>query len=86
MASEDSGEAPVALQMAPARTPVLSLSNQNKHETIKMSAHALPAEHRAEARSGAGSAGRMARGMQMKRIRPSVLLQLLLHWKEIITQ
>ena len=45
MLSEGHGEAPVALQVAPARTPALPSQIKINSEAIKMSAHALPAEH-----------------------------------------
>lgn len=75
LASEESGEAPVALQVAPARTPALALSDQNKHEAIKMSAHALPAEHGLRLGVGLGAPRGWQEGCRAREERPSVLLQ-----------
>lgn len=73
------GEAPVTLQVAPARTPALSRSNQNKHWSNQTSTHALPAEPRTQAGSGAGKgrAWRGQRNAEERGERASVLVQLL---------
>lgn len=57
VASEDAREAPVALQVAPARLRAFPSQIKTNSEALEMTTHALPAEARTKA-GGGGAPGR----------------------------